>query len=91
MIRVDPSTSVLGLKMADDGFAAIVYLQNPLPFARDVRLEPALLGFEQVTTVDFVERNLSEPRTVSAAGIDVPLPPHGVTAVRLSGLVMAGG
>lgn len=91
VVRVDPSTMVLGMKMAEDGFAAIIYLQNPLPFGRDARVEPALLGFDSVTRVDFVERNLSEPRPVDSGGVDVAIPPHGVIALRLSGLNLAGG
>ncbi len=91
MLRVDPGILVLGLKPADRGFAAVVFLQETMGLDRQITIAPGLLGFREARRVDFVERDLSEPLDVDAGGAGVTVPGHGIIAVRLSGIIVRGG
>ena len=91
LLRIDPGAMVVGCKPADRGFGIVVYLQEVMGFAHDVRIEPALLGFAGARLVDFVERDLDRPVSLEGGAARVPVPAWGIVAVRLSGLDLRGG
>ena len=82
--------AVLGLMTAEDGAAAIVYLQELAGVERQVSVSSGLVRFRNAQVVDYLERDsgtLLEPRN---GRVLVPIRPLGVVALRLSGLELAG-
>ena len=81
--------TVLGIVPASDGYGAIVYLQETLGVARDISIAPGVLRFDYAETVDYLERYKDEVFVRPDGAIDLPMPAHGVVAVRLSGIALS--
>jgi len=91
LIAVDQvGVILLDLRSARDGNGVIVLLQELLGAARDVTLGPGVLGFSGGWSVDFLERDLEPLPRLGASGVAVPIAAHGVAAVRLTDVRLAG-
>lgn len=91
LLRLDRvGVVVLGLKRAEDGDGAIVYLQELMGLGETVTIQPGLLGFRDARRVDFVERDLGPADSVTDAGAAVPIARYGLAAVRVTGLFLRG-
>lgn len=82
--------AVVGMQRASDGDGVIVYLQELSGRSRVATLGTGLIGFEDARQVDLIERDLGPPIMVMRNGVGVSLPAHGVAAVRLLGVTLAG-
>ncbi len=87
----EPGVAVLGIKPADNGDGAIVYLQELLGATRQAKLAAGILGFREARHVDALERHLGELPVSPEPAVTVPLPAHGVVVVRLLDLFVRGG
>jgi hypothetical protein len=89
LIAVDePGVMVLGLKAADDGDGAIVYLQELLGVSRTVRLGGEIIGFRGARLVDPLERFLERLPVTADPAVTLPLPANGIAVVRLLDLYL---
>jgi len=86
----EPGIAVLGIKQADNGDGAIVYLQELLGATRHAKLTAGILGFRGARHVDALERHLGELPVSPRPAVTVPLPAHGVVVVRLLDLFVRG-
>ncbi len=86
----DPGVAVLGIKQADNEDGAVVYVQELLGVARNVKLAAGLLGFLGARRVDLIERHLDVLDVTAEPAVALPLPAHGVVAVRLIDLFVQG-
>lgn len=84
----EPGVAVLGVEPAGPG-ETVVYLQELLGVSRQLRLGPGVLTFESATVLDLSGKALESADADPAAGVTVSLPPRGVAAVRLRGVVLA--
>ncbi|MEE9570265.1 MAG: hypothetical protein V3W02_01065, partial [Gammaproteobacteria bacterium] len=87
----EPGVAVLGIKQADNGDGAIVYLQELLGATRHAKLAAGILGFREARHVDALERHLGELPVSPEPAVTVPLPAHGVVVVRLLDLFVKRG
>ena len=86
----EPGVAVLGIKQADNGDGAIVYLQELLGATRQAKLAAGILGFRQARHVAALERHLGELPVSPEPAVTVSLPAHGVVVVRLLDLFIRG-
>ena len=84
----EPGVLVAGIKAADDGVGAIVYLQEVLGLAREVALQGELLRFDAALSCDLVERDRATLALSGNSLVRVPLDRYGFSAVRLLGLTL---
>ncbi|MCZ6915914.1 MAG: hypothetical protein O7I93_03970 [Gemmatimonadetes bacterium] len=92
LIAVDqPGIMVLGIKPADNGDGAIVYLQDVLGVGRDIVLRGGILGFRGARRTDVLERHTGVLPVTLESAVTVYVPAHGVATVRLYDLFLRGG
>ena len=92
LIRTDgPGVAVIGIKPADNGDGAIVFLQELIGATRSVKLTGGILGFRGARHVDFTERHYGELTVSSEPAVTVPLSANGVAVVRLWDLHLRRG
>jgi hypothetical protein len=92
LIAVDqPGVVVLGIKPADNGDGAIVYMQDLLGVGRDIVLRGGILGFRGARTTDVLERHTGVLPVTLESGVSVRVPAHGIATVRLYDLFLRGG
>ena len=86
-----PGVAVIGIKPADNGDGAIVFLQELIGATRSVKLTGGILGFLGARHVDLTERHYGELTVTSEPAVTVPLSAYGVATVRLLELHLRGG
>ena len=92
MVTVDqPAVAVLGMKQADNEDGAIVYIQELLGVAREVKIAAGILGFRGARLVDGLERQLGEVPVRADSAVTLSIPAHGVVVVLLIDLFIRGG
>ncbi|MSR06773.1 MAG: hypothetical protein EXR93_06895 [Gemmatimonadetes bacterium] len=91
MIQIDQGgVAILDLRTARDRDGVIVLLQELLGTTRDVTLGHGLLAFTGGRRVDFLERDLGPLPDLGGKGVAAPLAGYGITALRLTGVGLAG-
>jgi hypothetical protein len=87
---VTDQAGVCIVELRSDPDGVIIYLQELIGAARDIIVGPGVLSFRSARRVDFTGRDLGGLPMLPSGGTTAPVRAFGVTAVRLSGIELAG-
>jgi hypothetical protein len=82
---------MLDVRRDPAGDGVVAHVQELTGRARDITLGPGVLSFKGARRIDFAGRDLGDLPLLAGGGAAVPLRPHGIAAVRLTGVELAAG